>query len=119
MKYMLLMYTNEAETPKYTPEEYKAVALAWSAFAKEASAAGVLLSSSGLDPVAYATTLRVRDGQVLTTPGPFAETREQLGGCYLIECQDLGEAQRWAAMIPNAASGSIEIRPLWSPKSSG
>ena len=117
MKYMLLMYANESEAPK-TPEEQQAVAHAWYTFGKEAEAAGVLLSNNGLGPVADATTVRVRNGKTLITDGPFAETHEQLGGYYLFDCKDLDEALRWAAKIPVAKYGSIEVRPLnaWSQK---
>ena len=117
MKYLLLMYANESEAPK-TPEEYQAVAQAWTAFGQEASAAGVLLSNNGLDPIANATTVRVREGKTLITDGPFAETHEQLGGYYLLDCKDLDEAVRWAEKIPTAKYGSIEVRPLnqWSQK---
>ena len=117
MKYMLLLYANESEAPK-TPEEYQAVAQAWTDLGQELSAAGVLLSNNGLDPIANATTVRVRNGKTLTTDGPFAETHEQLGGYYLLDCKDLDEAIRWAAKIPTAKYGSIEVRPLnqWSQK---
>ena len=74
----------------------------------------MLVSSSGLSSVANATTVRVRDGKTLTTDGPFAETHEQLGGYFLLDCKDLDEAIGWAAKIPTAEYGSIEIRPLWS-----
>jgi hypothetical protein len=113
MKYMLLMYANESDVPK-TPEEQQAAAPAWYALSKELEAAGVLLSSTGLSPVANATTIRVREGKTLTTDGPFAETHEQLGGYFLLECQDLDEAMRWAVKIPTAKYGSIEVRPQWS-----
>ena len=81
---------------------------------KELKAAGVLLANNGLDPVTNATTVRVRDGKTLITDGPFAETHEQLGGYFLLECNDLDEAIRWAEKIPTAKYGSIEIRPLWA-----
>ncbi len=113
MKYMLLMYANESEAPKYTPEEFRAVNQAWQAFSKEAQAAGVLLSNSGLSPVTNATTVRVRNGKTLTTDGPFAETHEQLAGYYLMDCRDLDEAIGWAAKIPMAEYGSIEVRPVY------
>ena len=117
MKYMLLLYADESKAPK-TPEEQQAVAQAWYGFGEEAKAAGVLLSNNGLDPVANATTVRVRDGKALITDGPFGETHEQLGGYYLFDCKDLDEALRWAAKIPTAKYGSIEVRPLnqWSQK---
>ncbi len=114
MKYMLLMYANEAEVQKYTPEEFQAAAQAWNAMRKEAQAAGVLLDTNGLSPVANATTVRVRNGKTLITDGPFAETHEQLAGYFLLDCKDLDEALSWAAKIPSAQYGSIEVRPLWS-----
>ncbi len=116
MKYMLLMYANDGEAQKFSPEEQQAVQKAWMAYMQEASAAGVLVSNHGLDPVASATTVRVRNGKTLTTDGPFAETHEQLGGFSVLECKDLDEAIRWAEKIPTAKSGAIEIRPLWSPR---
>jgi hypothetical protein len=115
MKYMLLMYANESEGPK-TPEELQAVGQAFTNLRQELSAARVLLSSNGVDPIANATTVRVREGKTLITDGPFAETHEQLGGYFVLDCQDLDEAIRWAKKIPTAQYGSIEIRPLWSPK---
>lgn len=112
MKYMLLIYNNQLEAPQFTPEEQQANAKAWFAFGAEAQAAGVLLYNDGLAPVTSATTVRVRDGKTLTTDGPFAETHEQLGGYYMIDCKDLDEAISWAAKIPGARYGSIEIRPI-------
>ena len=115
MKYMLLMYANESKVPQ-TPEEQQAAAPAWYAVGKEIEAARVAVSTHGLSSVADATTVRVRDGKMLTTDGPFAETHEQLGGYYVLDCKDLDEAISWAAKIPTAQYGSIEIRPLnqWS-----
>lgn len=117
MKYMLLMYANEAIAPKFTPQEQQSVMQAWQAYMHEASTAGVLLDNNGLVPTSNATTVRIRDGKILTTDGPFAETHEQLGGFSVLECKDLDEAIRWAEKIPTAKYGSIEIRPLWSPGS--
>ena len=114
MKYMLLMYANESAVPE-TPEDQQAVSLqAWFALMEEMKTAGVLLSNNGLSPVANATTVRVREGKTLITDGPFAETHEQLGGFFLLECTDLDEALRWAEKIPHAKYGSVEVRPLWS-----
>jgi hypothetical protein len=113
MKYMLLMYANESQAPQLTPEELKSVTQAWMAFMKEGQDAGVLLSNNGLSPTANSTTVRVREGKTLTTDGPFAETHEQLGGFSLVECKDLDEAVSWAAKIPHAKYGSVEVRPLW------
>ncbi len=114
MKYLLLMYANEADAPN-TLEEQQAAAPAWSAFRQGMEDAGVLLSSRGLAPVADATTVRLRNGTRLIT-GTFAETHEQWGGCVLLDCKDLDEAIGWAARIPTANYGSVEIRPLWLQK---
>jgi hypothetical protein len=117
MKYLLLMYADETDMPQ-TPEQQQAAAPYWYALGKELEAAGVLLSNNGLSSVSDATTVRIRDGKTLTTDGPFAETHEQLGGYFLIDCQDLDEAIRWAEKIPTALYGSVEVRPLnqWSQK---
>ncbi len=114
MKYMLLAYANESQVPNLTPEQQQAAFQTWQTLLKEAKEAKVLLDSNGLSPTANATTVRVRNGKTLTTDGPFAETHEQLGGFFLVECQDLDEAVHWAAKIPHAQYGSVEIRPLWS-----
>jgi len=116
MKYMLLMYANESEVPKYSAEEYKVAAQAWYSFTAETKAAGVWLANNGLSSVADASTVRVRDGKMLIVDGPFAETHEQLGGYFLLDCKDLDEAISWAAKIPGAQYGSVEVRPLnvWS-----
>ncbi len=114
MKYMLLMYANEAVAPNFTPEEQRAAYQAWQDVLRDAKAAGVLLSNNGLSPTASATTVRVRNGKSLITDGPFAETHEQLGGFLLLDCKDLDEALSWAARIPHATYGSVEIRPLWN-----
>ena len=113
MKYMLLMYANESQTTQMTPEETKNIMQDWFDFMKEGREAGVLLSNSGLAPTTSSTTVRVRDGQTMLTDGPFAETHEQLGGFSLLECQDLDEALRWAARVPHARYGSVEVRALW------
>lgn len=76
----------------------------------------MLVSNNGLSSVTDATTIRIRDGKMLTADGPFAETHEQLGGYFLLECQDIDEAINWAAKIPSAKYGSIEIRPVWLQK---
>jgi hypothetical protein len=114
MKYMLLLYASESAVPE-TPEEQEAVApRVWFALMEEMKAAGALLSNNGLAPIATATTVRVREGKTLITDGPFAETHEQLGGFFLLDCKDLDEALRWAEKIPHAKYGSVEVRPLWS-----
>jgi len=115
MKYLLLMYADESLFSKRSEEEFQAAAKNWAEWAQEISASGALVSNSGLAPVASATTVRVRNDKAMITDGPFAETIEQLGGYFLVDCQDLDEAIRWAGKIPAAKYGSIEIRPLWSP----
>lgn len=111
MKYMLLFYANEAtELPE---AEQAGLYTEWMALLKDAKAAGVLISNNGLAPTSNATTVRVRETKTLTTDGPFAETHEQLAGFILIECADLDEAVAWAAKVPTARYGSIEIRPTW------
>ena len=114
MKYMLLMYASESETKKLPPKNLEDIQKIWFDLLKETKAAGVLLSNNGLAPVANATTVRVREGKTLITDGPFAETHEQLGGFFILDCKDLDEALRWAEKVPHATFGSVEIRPLWS-----
>ena len=115
MKYLLLMYANESVGSKLSKEELQAMGKTWAEFRKEISASGELISSSGVAPGSSATTIRVRNDKTMITDGPFAETHEQLGGYFLIDCKDLDEAIGWAEKIPTAKYGSIEIRPLWSP----
>jgi len=114
MKYMLLLYASESEMPKYSPEELQALQQEWMALLKDTADARVLVASGGLSPIANATTVRVREGKTLITDGPFAETHEQLGGYFILDCKDLDEAIGWAVRIPHAATGSVEIRPWWN-----
>jgi len=114
MKYLMLFYAAEAETLEMTPEETHAVWQTWQAVTQEAKDAGVYVASNGLSPAHTATTLRVRDGKTLTSDGPFAETHEKLGGHFLMDCKDLDDAIYWAAKIPYAKYGVVEIRPIWS-----
>jgi hypothetical protein len=112
MKYALLLYGNVSQEPHYTPEEAPAARQAWFDLLAEMKAAQVYLLNYGLSPVTDATTVRVRNGETVTTDGPFAETPEQLGGYFLLDCKNLDEAIGWAAKIPYAKDGSIEIRPV-------
>jgi hypothetical protein len=112
-RYAVLLYWPEVETPGYGTPEFRKMADAFGAFTSEIGQTGVMKSSEGLQPTSTATTVRVRGGKTLTTDGPFAETREQLGGVWLFDCKDLDEAISWAVKIPQAQTGSIEIRPLW------
>ena len=112
MRYLLLIYTQEQDELEATPAEQEAVMDAYFAFSREAREAGVMLSGEALQPTTTATTVRAREGKTLTADGPFAETKEQLGGYYMLECPNLDEAIEWAARIPGARHGSVEIRPL-------
>jgi hypothetical protein len=112
MRYMALIYHNEAVSNQQSQEVRGAVYAAHIAFGTAAREAGVLLVGEALHDTPSATTVRVRNGEVLTTDGPFAETKEQLGGYYVLDCKDLDEAIEWAAKIPGADAGSIEVRPL-------
>jgi hypothetical protein len=109
---MLLVYGNEAAETTATPEEQQAVFEAHMAYSREMREKGVMVAGDALLPTSAATTVRTRSGKPLTTHGPFAETIEQLGGYYIIECAHLDEALEWAAKNPGAAHGSIEVRPI-------
>jgi hypothetical protein len=113
MQYLMTIYTDEIAGAKATPEQMKGVMAAYHAFTTEAQAKKVYVGGNALQPTSTATTVRVRDGKTTTTDGPFAETKEQLGGYYLMECGNLDEAIDYAAKIPGAQFGSIEIRPIW------
>ena len=113
MRYLCLIYTSEVEDAKRSPAEQETYMGAYYVFTKEASDAGVNLGGEALHPTNTATSVRVRSGQILTTDGPFAETKEQLGGYYILNCENLDEAIKWAAKIPGAADGTVEVRPVW------
>ncbi|HLW03588.1 MAG TPA: YciI family protein [Ktedonobacterales bacterium] len=112
MKYALLLYANPSQAPRYTSEEATAARQSWFDLLAEMKASQVYLSNYGLAPVTDATTVRVRHGETVTTKGPFAETPEHLGGYFLLDCKDLEEAIGWAAKIPYAQNGTIEVRPV-------
>jgi hypothetical protein len=113
MRYALLICDEDKRQAEMSEEEAGAQMAAYAAFGEEMGAKGVLQGGERLQPVSTATTVRVRDGEVLTSDGPFAETKEQLGGFYLVECKDLDEAIEVASRIPGAAVGSVEVRPIW------
>ena len=119
MKYLLTIYTDESRFAEATPEDVQQVMDAYEAFGRAAAAAGVRLGGEGLQPSGTATTVRVRDGETITSDGPFAETREQLGGYYLLDCRDLDEAIGWAAKIPGAQDGRVEVRPVMDYEAAG
>jgi hypothetical protein len=110
---MLLINSEEAGYATKREEEMGALMAAYGKFTQDLHEAGVYVSSDRLQPVATATTVRVRNGETLTTDGPFAETKEQFGGFYTIDVPDLDAALQWAAQVPTATYGSIEVRPVW------
>lgn len=113
MRYLLLIYSNEEEDANMTAAEREADMAAYYAYTSEVQEKGLMLGGEALHPTNTATTVRVREGNTLTTDGPFAETKEQLGGYYVLECENLDQAIEYAAKIPGATHGSIEIRPVW------
>jgi hypothetical protein len=113
MRYALLICTDEKAMEAVSPEEAQASLNEYLAFGEEMGKRGVLQGGERLRPTTDATTVRVRDGEVLTADGPFAETKEQVGGFYLVDCKDLDEAIEVASRIPGARLGTIEVRPIW------
>ena len=112
MRYALLIYTEEPETPPDREQQVR-VGQQYEAYTQMLRDRGAMEGGEALQPTTTATTVRVRDGRTLTTDGPFAETKEALGGFYLIDAADLDEATDIAAKIPAAWRGSVEIRPIW------
>jgi hypothetical protein len=113
MQYLLMIYRNEAEQAKMDAETGRKMMEEYGAFTQSIIQSGNFKAGDRLQDASTATTVRVRDGKTLTTDGPFAETREQLGGYYLIEAKDLDAALGIAARIPGAKIGSVEVRPIW------
>ena len=112
MKFIALIYNDESRMADATPADGAALFEAHGKFGADARGSGVFEGGDGLQGSSTATTVRVRDGERLLTDGPFAETKEQLGGFYALECKDLDEALAWAARIPEAQYGAIEVRPV-------
>jgi hypothetical protein len=112
MQYMLLIYNDEQAWAELPDEERRAIVEEYFALSDELRAAGAYVAGAPLKPTATASTIRLRDGQHIVTDGPFAETKEQLGGYFLIEVDSDDEAREWAAKIPAARYGSIEVRPV-------
>jgi hypothetical protein len=113
MQYLLMIYANETEYARMDPATGQKMFEEYGAFTQGIIQSGNFKAGDRLQPTSTATTVRVRDGKTLTTDGPFAETREQLGGYYLVEARDLDAALAIAARIPGARVGSIEVRPIW------
>jgi hypothetical protein len=118
MQYALLIYTPEPESEP-APEAMARQMAEYDAFTEHLRSRGAMKAGEALDSTATATTVRVVDGRTITTDGPFAETKETLGGFYLVEAADLDEAIAYAAMIPGARYGCIEVRPIWDYVTTG
>jgi len=116
MKYLCLIYSDEKGLDARPETEWGGRVSECLAAHEELSKSGHVIASEALQPVHTATTVRVRNGRLSTTDGPFAETKEPLGGFYLIEARDLNEAIQVAARIPAARWGSVEVRPIWEPR---
>lgn len=112
MEYLLMIYGAESATPKPGTAEHDKMMQGYTELSQELEAKGLIKGGHGLDSISTATTVRVRNGKPQTTDGPFAETKEQLGGFFLIDCKDLDSAIECASRIPGATFGSIEIRPV-------
>ncbi len=113
MRYMLLICTDEQVEAAMPEAERAASYAAYFAFTQATQQQGAFVAGEALQPVHTATTVRLNNGKLLTTDGPMAETKEQIGGFYVLDCKNLDEAIAWAAKIPGAQHGSIEIRPIW------
>jgi len=113
MRYALLICADESADAAMSPEEADARMAKYMAWGEEMGQRGLLQGGERLRPTTDATTVQVRDAKVLTSDGPFAETKEQVGGFYLVDCKDLDEAIEVASKIPAATTGSIEVRPIW------
>jgi hypothetical protein len=112
VQYMLLIFDDERVWGELSDEERGKLYAQYGTFTNELRESGALVSADQLQPSTTATLVQVRDGETLTTDGPYAETKEQLGGYYLIEAESLDEAIEWAAKIPSARGGTIEVRPV-------
>ena len=120
MKYTLLLYGDESRWANMTPEESAEDMQRWGAFYEELMGSGAYLAGEGLDATSSAVTVRIKDGEAVHTDGPFAETREQLGGFYLLECADLDAALGWAAKVPDLGEGGcVEVRPVMDYEAAG
>jgi hypothetical protein len=120
MKYLLLLYGDESQWAEASPEDIQRSMDAYVEYDREIREAGVFIAGEGLEATNAATTVRLREGETVHSDGPFAETREQLGGFYLLECQDLDAALRWAAKVPAVhEGGSVEVRPVMNYEAYG
>lgn len=114
VQYLLLLYASEAGWSKLTPAEQEQGVAAYRAFTEALTKAGVLRGSNRLQPVSAASTVRNSNGKTQVLDGPYAESKEQLGGYYMIDVPDLDAALSWAARCPGASHGIVEVRPIWA-----
>ena len=114
MRYLLMIHVNEKAMEAVRKEDAGKVMAAYGAYTTAMKDAGVWVGGDRLHPSSTATVVRVQDGQTRVLNGPYAEIKEQLGGYYLIEAKDLDDAIAWAARCPGAATGAIEVRPIWA-----
>jgi hypothetical protein len=112
MKFLLLLYGDESQWTDASPEAIQRSMDEYVEYDRQVREAGVFVAGEGLEATNAASTVRVRGGETVQSDGPFAETREQLGGFYLLECRDRDEALRWASKVPAASDGSVEVRPV-------
>ncbi|MCZ6835025.1 MAG: YciI family protein [Planctomycetota bacterium] len=113
MRYLLLIYSDESVYPTMSEEDMGKLMAEYGEFTQALETSGVMVGADRLQPTHTATTVRIRDGETLTTDGPFAETKEQFGGYYTVDVENLDDAIAWAAKIPTSKYGSIEVRPIW------
>jgi len=113
MRYLMLICVQENTIEAFSPDEGNGMLAEYGAFMEDMGKRGVLQGGERLHPTTDATTVRVQDGQIVTSDGPFAETKEQIGGYFVVDAKDLDEAIEIAAKIPGARLGSIEVRPIW------
>ena len=114
MQYLLLIYGNEAAMQSATKAQTEQMIAAYGAYTEAMKTAGVMVGANRLKPSGSASTVRVADGKTKVLDGPYAETKEQLGGYYLIDVPDLDAALSWAARCPGAGFDTIEVRPIWT-----
>lgn len=113
MQYLLMLYSEESGWARLTPEQQAQGVAAYGAYTQALAKSGALVNANRLQDVASATTVRIADGKTHVLDGPYAETKEQLGGYYLIDVADLDAAIAWAARCPGAGHGTVEVRPVW------
>ena len=113
MQYLLLLHSNDAGWAQLTPEQQEQGAAAYMAYGEALRKAGVFLGSNRLRPASNSTTVRIVNGKTQVLDGPYADSKEQVGGFYLIDVKDLDAALSWAARCPGASHGVIEVRPVW------